>query len=443
MKNSNVAFLWDESFLWGLMAYKALKNINLPFDLIRSADIKNGALDHYKMLFVPGGWASNKSKTLGDGGIKAIKSFVEFGGSYLGFCGGAGLATQAKGGIGLLDVQRKPTGERVPSFSGRIYLNLNEHQIWKGFMQRSGARGQGPEKEDLKFNIKNSKNLSLDTCRPSPVFHAWWPSQFVINKDTVKSLASFGNALPDAFSSDLNVGDVAGRGKWDELEELYQINLDPERLFNEPAVIECGCGKGSVILSLVHFDTPEDKNGQKVLTQLWEYLSGETEGTRDQGPGVRDNSNDSARARCNVPLQNVCSDLISLGERNFLWFWRNSMLLQWRRGVRGLEYNTLHIMMKEISEIMNNNNDGDVSRCATALRSMKDRLYAFVDRAQKLLLLERYALQKGPITYIRCDDPEIQRLRKELFGDAKSHGGMFKEVLDEVDGLLYDLLTNR
>jgi hypothetical protein len=443
MKNSNVAFLWDESFLWGLMAYKALKNINLSFDLIRSADIKNGALDHYKMLFVPGGWASNKSKTLGDGGIKAIKSFVESGGSYLGFCGGAGLATQAKGGIGLLDVQRKPTGERVPSFSGRIYLNLNEHQIWKGFMQGSGARGQGPEKEDLKFNIQNSKNLSLDTCHPSPVFHAWWPSQFVINKDTVKSLASFGNALPDAFSSDLNVGDVAGRGKWDELEELYQINLDPERLFNEPAVIECGCGKGSVILSLVHFDTPEDKNGQKVLTQLWEYLSGETEGTRDQRPGVRDNSNDSARARCNVPLQNVCSDLISLGERNFLWFWRNSMLLQWRRGVRGLEYNTLHIMMKEISEIMNNNNDGDVSRCATALRSMKDRLYAFVDRAQKLLLLERYALQKGPITYIRCDDPEIQRLRKELFGDAKSHGGMFKEVLDEVDGLLYDLLTNR
>ena len=119
------------------------------------------------------------------------------------------------------------------------------------------------------------------------------------------------------------------------------------------------------------------------------------------------------------------------------------MLLQWRRGVRGLEYNTLYIMIKEISEIVHNKNNGDVSRCAPALESMKDRLHAFVNRAQKLLLLERHALQKGPITYIQCDDPEIQMLRKDLFGDAKSHGGMFKGVLDEVDECLFNLVNER
>ena len=37
------------------------------------------------------------------------------GGSYLGFCGGAGLATMD--GMGLLNVKRKPTKERVPSLS--------------------------------------------------------------------------------------------------------------------------------------------------------------------------------------------------------------------------------------------------------------------------------------------------------------------------------------
>jgi hypothetical protein len=436
VKNSNVAFLWDESFLWGLMAYKALKKINLPFDLVRSADINNGALDHYKMLFVPGGWASNKSRMLDDSGIMAIRRFVESGGSYLGFCGGAGLATQAKSGIELLDVQRKSTRERVPSFSGRIHLNVNDHQIWEGLMQGSGGRGQGAGKKTC------GPDSSLLTLNSKLIFHAWWPSQFVINENTVKSLASFGNALPDAFSSDVNIGDVAESGNWDELEEVYQINLDPRRLYGEPAVIEGCYGKGRVVLSLVHFDTPEDINGQKVLIQLWEYLSGETEGAMDQRSGGKNNSTDSVSARCNLTLHNVCSELISLGERNFLWFWRNSMLLQWRRGVRGLEYNTLYIMMKEISEIMDNKNDRDMLQYAPALESMKDRLHDLVERAKKLLILERHALLKGPITYIKCDDPEIQRLRKDLFGDAKSHGGMFKGVLDEVDGLLYELLTN-
>ena len=68
------AFLWDESFLWGLMAYKALKANGLPFELIRAEDIKKGCLKNYAMLFVPGGWASNKLKPLGDKGIKEIKS---------------------------------------------------------------------------------------------------------------------------------------------------------------------------------------------------------------------------------------------------------------------------------------------------------------------------------------------------------------------------------
>ncbi|MDP2278298.1 MAG: hypothetical protein Q8K51_08755, partial [Nitrospirota bacterium] len=72
MKSSKLkpaAFLWDESFLWGLMAYKALQANGLPFELIRAEDIKKGCLKNYAMLFVPGGWASNKLKPLGDKGI--------------------------------------------------------------------------------------------------------------------------------------------------------------------------------------------------------------------------------------------------------------------------------------------------------------------------------------------------------------------------------------
>ena len=54
------ALLWDESFAWGLMARQALTEAGLPFDLLRSEEIRGGALSRYCMLYVPGGWASQK-----------------------------------------------------------------------------------------------------------------------------------------------------------------------------------------------------------------------------------------------------------------------------------------------------------------------------------------------------------------------------------------------
>ena len=93
--------------------------------------------------------------------------------------------------------------------------------------------------------------------------------------DDITVLATYGEAIRDAFSADLNVGDTTANGGWAELEKAYAINLDPARLRNEPAVIEGVSGKGRVILSLIHFDTPDDNNGSIVLGNLWKYLAGE------------------------------------------------------------------------------------------------------------------------------------------------------------------------
>ena len=412
---SNVAFLWDESFLWGLMAYKALKSNGLSFKLIRSKDIKNGQLKNYKMLFVPGGWASNKLKTLDGDCIGKIKQFVSNGGSYLGFCGGAGLATLE--GIGLLNIKRKPTKERVPSFSGRICLNINEHPIWKGML-----------------------TSSLVTHHLSLIFNAWWPSQFSIEDKSIKILATYGDALPDSFSSDLNVGDVEANGGWSELEEIYQINLNSKRLLNEPAVVEGSVGKGKIILSLIHFDTPDDINGAMVLRNLWEYLVQDAEFKKSE---VRNPNLLTEPGAWNSELiseiESAVTDLIILGMRNFLWFWRNSMLLQWRRGVRGLEYCTLYVMIKEIAETLKTQNtEIDTEK---SLRKIKELLIPFMEKAKRLLILERFAIQSGHITYERCDDPEIQKIRTELFSSSKRHGGLFKKLIDEIDNLLYLLIT--
>jgi hypothetical protein len=49
-------------------------------------------------------------------------------------------------------------------------------------------------------------------------------------------------------------------------------------------------------------------------------------------------------------------------------------------------------------------------------------------------------MQHGHITYERCDDPEIQKIREELFSSSKSYGGLFKSLVGKIDTLLYLLL---
>ena len=417
------AFLWDESFLWGIMSYKSLRANRLYIDFIRSDDIKKGQLKNYKMLFVPGGWASNKLKTLGECGINEIKKFVNNGGNYLGFCGGAGLATLD--GIGLLNIKRKPTKERVPSFSGRIHLNINEHPIWDTCKIQDAG---------YKIQDYHASENSL------PIFHAWWPSQFSIEDKNIKKLAAYGDALSDSFSSDLNVGDVEANGGWAELENIYNINLDPGRLLNEPAVVEGTYGKGKAILSLIHFDTPDDANGAVVLRSLWEYLAGlkPEQGMQNKGHRIKNIENNENQSLCSM-LYALCQDLIALGIRNFLWFWRNPMLLQWRRGVRGLEYCTLYVMIRELSAVSHQLSAGDKEK----LHKIKKLLMPFTEKAKQLLILERHAMQNGHITYERCDAPEIQKIRTELFGNSKSHGGLFKDLVNDVDDMLYSLIKQR
>ena len=406
------ALLWDESFLWGVMAYAVLKKLTLPFETVRAKDVRAGCLDDYSFIFVPGGWSSNKLKALGDEGAEAIRGFVRTGGGYLGFCGGAGLAIND--GLGLLDVHKKPTTERVPSFSGRIQIKTRKHNIWNGM--------------------------------PNAIFYAWWPPQFGSLNKGIKVLAQYGKALPDSFSSDLNTGDVATAGNWTELEQIYKINLNPSRIVGEPAVIEGRYGEGVVILSLIHFDTVDDCNGGIILRNLWNYfLDGHASFENDEAPKTNINkclkaNEPSLSLAIAYELEAAASDLIDLGMRNFLWFWRNPLLLQWRRGVRGLEYCTLYVMIGQMTALLKNSLDPGIEK---SLKGLRKKILSFLQQAKELLILERIALQQGHITYERCDDAAIQKLREDLFSKSKSYGGRFKELLDDIDHIVYRLLDGQ
>ncbi len=422
-KTGNIALLWDESYLWGIMACRACKKIGIPFDLVTAREIADGALDHYQLLFVPGGWAGDKSRALGDKGREKIDHFVRSGGRFVGFCGGAGLALDVEEGLSLLPVRRMPTMERIPNFSGKIRISPsdNKHPLWRGM--------SAPH-----------------------AFYAWWPGQFLLDRkdaDRVRIVARYEEPESDFYVADLKAEDLAAGGQdWKTWEEFYGIRMNPERLRGEPAMLEGDCDGGKVFLSYLHLDTPDDPEGLKALHNLftqWGAVSGEISGRR--GSGLQDAEwvrvHQDALELFDL-LERAGGELIALGRRNYLWFWRKPYLLQWRRGIRGMEYGIIMMMVRELrqrfyrlrsSERMLMVSGGmDIEAALGRIRSLAEK---FFQEARHLLLLERFALNRGvQLHHLRTDDPEIGRLREVLFSRNKRFGGLFKEFLDRLDELL-------
>jgi hypothetical protein len=405
MISAKAAVLWDESYLWGLIAIRTLRHKGLLFDILRAEDIRTGLLQNYTLLFVPGGWASHKQKALGETGAEAVRYFVREGGNYLGFCGGAGLATQD--GIGLLPITRVPTSERIPSFSGPISCTLNPHPMWDTIYR--------------------------------PIFYAWWPSQFHIKDDNIQVCAYYEKALPTAYSADIRVGSITSDHEWTALEAAYGINLNPARLAGSPAVVEGRYGKGRVLLSLLHFDTPEDGRGNRVLRRLWSDLGGTC---RSDAPEAPPRHHLAAEAAC---LVDEIQQLVHFGEKLGLWHWRNHWALQWKRGVRGFEYCTLANMALAIAEhLVQRFPDGVPMVLCHELQYLAEQCAQFRLRAEKILTIEASCLQKNQLlSFDACDHSALQEAREELFGNAKRYGGAFKALLDKIDVFLYRLLIEQ
>lgn len=384
--NKSAALLWDESFLWGLMLMRALRHCGLAYTIITAEDIKSGALGDYSALIVPGGWASNKLKALGDEGANTIRHFVSSGRAYFGICGGAGLAT--KTGLGLMNISRRPLKERTPSLSGPVMLTLCAHPIWEGIAE--------------------------------PRLHIWWPSQFLPGDDSIKVLGRFESHTPETFSSDFCAGDMEEEG-WERIERAYGINLDPSRMKGDPLVVEGAYGKGRVILSLIHPDTPGDPNGARMLLNIWRELG------LDTCPPVHESNSPVTSS-----LLEHAEGLYDFGRRNFLWYDRPA-LIQWRRGIRGTEYYTLIEMIRALSAM-------DIS----VPSGLTNEVGEFTQKAKQLLLHERMALQRGEsLSFASTEDDTIRALRSELFSERKSYGGRFKIILDKLDKLLLEGLRKK
>ncbi|TFF94579.1 hypothetical protein EU546_04705 [Candidatus Thorarchaeota archaeon] len=74
--------------------YWMFRWMNASVDVVNSSAIKQGVLEQYQILAVPGGYAYNYYLDLGYSGGNAIEDFVAAGGAYWGSCAGAYYACQ-------------------------------------------------------------------------------------------------------------------------------------------------------------------------------------------------------------------------------------------------------------------------------------------------------------------------------------------------------------
>jgi len=245
------------------------------------------------------------------------------------------------------------------------------------------------------------------------------------------------------------VSDVTDRDMvWEEWEKIYGINLDPRRFLGHPALLEVRVGRGRLLLSYPHLETPGDPWGNRLFANLLTYLdargraaAGAGELPRRVEPPEAPSPGEEARRVLAGALDQI-EDLICFGERNLLWKWRNSWLLSWQRGIRGLEYGSLAVCLRALEGSVQGMSGSPVrpDPWLEPLQALEAALKEFCPSARKLLLEEKAAMNSGRVSKLGQVNRTVDALRNRLFGPQMNHGGLCAEIFNRLDRLLMDAL---
>lgn len=328
------------------------------------------------------------------------------------------MALSPSPSLAIVPLERMALSERLPNASGHVIVRgVPGHPAWAGLP------------ETLPLSI-------------------WWPSQFAWHPlPQTFPLATYLSPGEDFTIADLSYADLKQlEVPWREWESAYGINLNPVRLMGQPAIVEMRRGRGRLVLSYPHLETPGDTLGNLLLVNILAYLD-------DAAPSAVGLPHPPPPQPSNgiVPTEAVsrlraCQDavegLIRFGERNLLWNWRNPWLLQWRRGLRGLEYGMLAVIMRRVvreAAVRAIPGGGDGAWLERTRRLERDT-QEFCRTAARLLIEEKVAVQGGQLSKLGSVNPTVDRLRRELFGGKMSHSGLCGTLLDHLDRMLLDLL---
>lgn len=425
MSSQSLYILWDESQVWGLLAWRGAQALGLPYRLARAEEIKRGLLrdEPPAMLLAPGGTARLKSEALGPEGMLAVRDYVAGGGHYLGICGGAGLGlTPAAGresdGLGLCPWSRDTYTDRIQHLmSGhlRARFPLPGHAL-------SPPEHGGAEKALL------------------PV---WWPGRFAPRHSERASklageatvLAVYGGAPGEDFwLSDLPTR-LLPKDAYSDWQSLYGVSLSPTFLEGQPCLVHGTYGDGTYTLSYSHLETPDSPFANAWLARLLERIGGFKPAAGhvpawrlDEQPVVW---SDAGLLAC----RHLVRGLINTGLEHGLLFRRNDWLYGWRAGVPGLQLTSLYAALASIVSLP----PGRASENMWNARKddLLQKMEIFSRGANDYLLAERLAMTLARSSPETLSNRLLGRQKEALFGERMRPGGLYKEITDVVDNLIW------
>ncbi|MDR3357365.1 MAG: hypothetical protein LBN96_00590 [Desulfovibrio sp.] len=422
--------LWDASHIWGLMAWRAMRSLGMPCRLLKAKDIADGAFlgkpDHAPLLLVPGGSARRKALALGGRGLEAVRAFVERGGNYLGFCGGAGLALSHKQraqGLHICPLRRTVCSERLHHLiSGHVLTRIEPENEF------------GPPPPSLKRDGKGRQ----PGCLRLPV---WWPGRFEATgerKRDVSVLASY--SAPD---SDFCIVDMPLRriprhifALW---RDVYGVNFSADFPAGQPLVLSGKYGKGRYVLSHSHLETPSSPEANAWLAVMLRVLtrSVPANGLVRQWD-LRRRGTVWPDTKENAPLLSALRRshaLLRLAVRHRLFFARTPWLAGWRAGLPGATLNSLHAALCTAASLAPNEAALEYWQASRA-RFMQAANSFFAD-AEGWLLAFRLSQTLAPFLPKTVDRRGLEERRTALFGQPMQGGGLLEELLVVAEELVY------
>mgnify|MGYP003681908078 CR=1 FL=1 len=125
----------------------ALELLDIKYETLNENDIKEGKLEHFDFLIVPGGYTPEYMPALREAGKEAMRNFVREGGGYIGICAGAYIAPKRvevphkPQGLGIIDIENIRKSGR-----GTRKICLAKHPITRGLGEELEIYYQnGPE----------------------------------------------------------------------------------------------------------------------------------------------------------------------------------------------------------------------------------------------------------------------------------------------------------
>lgn len=445
-----IHILWDASQIWGLMAWRALRATGLPCRLVKAKEIAEGRIlgKGHDLLIVPGGNARKKALALSASGREAIRAHLRNGGSYLGFCGGAGLALShpsEEDGLGLCPWGRGSYPQRLQHMiSGHLHASISQQSHYlppwhgqdKGMENDHRQDGRGQKDRQKKTGLTGQAGLA------HVLLPVWWPGRFEPGPDdSVQVIAQCRAPAADLWLADLPFSSLPEHilENW---KKLYGIDASLDFLDGQPLAI-CGqYGNGRYVLSYSHLETPASPDANQILLAILEDLAGCRIGQEVRQTAIpawdldlpgRDGPTDKHGPEGDLGLivnqaLTRTRELLDLGVELHLFFRRTSWLWGWQAGLPGAALNSLHAALCTIAEL-------PVTDRAIAYWQARAGEFArlcndLAEGARGYLLASRLGETLAGFHPDAIKRQELEKQRQALFGHPMHGGGMIARLLD-------------